>query len=84
MTQETGLETHMQGQCEARPEASVGLSVPTRWLECPPGAGGRGVGGAWPGRGAGSCPDPRLAASGGHSRAELSDLLRPWWRQGVQ
>lgn len=30
MTQETGLETHVQGQREARPEASVGLSVPTR------------------------------------------------------
>lgn len=30
MTQETGLETHVQGQREARPEASVGLSVPMR------------------------------------------------------
>lgn len=35
MTQEMGLETHVRGQHEARPRR-VGLSVSTRWLECPP------------------------------------------------
>lgn len=52
MTQEKGLGTHVRGQHEASPDESVGLSVPTRWLECPPprhshgcrGQGGEGAG----------------------------------------
>lgn len=51
MTQETGLETHMQGQSEARPEASVGLSVPDEMVGMSPGCRGQGGGGrlAWEG-----------------------------------
>lgn len=55
MTQEMGLETHVRGQHEASPDELVGLSAPTRWLECPlprhsHGCRGQGGGGpAWEG-----------------------------------
>ena len=72
MTQEMGLETHVQGQREAG----------TRRVGGP--LGTAEISGMSPGRrrghscrvgmgtGAGTRPDPGLAAGGGHSRAELA------------
>lgn len=71
MTQETGLETHMQGQCEARPDVGGALSL-TEMVGMSPGC--RELGGgerlAWEG-GAGSCPSPRPGSKWRHSGRAL-------------
>lgn len=52
MTQETGLETHMQASLRPGLKRRWGSQYPTRWLEGPPAEGGRGwgapgLGGCW-------------------------------------